>query len=87
MFTTIFTFPIHVALHMFEFLASTAKVKREEEDEKKILTVCTTKFGRKYHMRNCFYIKGHMIDIPMDEAKRRGYVACKMCEKSINEKK
>ncbi|MDO4799173.1 MAG: hypothetical protein Q4A52_01495 [Bacillota bacterium] len=42
-------------------------------------TVYITNTGVKYHRDGCFHLRKSKYGIPMDEAKARGYEACKNC--------
>lgn len=54
-------------------------------------TVYITETGKKYHAKNCRLAKTGKKGIPLKEAKKLGYKACKMCKadeiKAIEEKK
>lgn len=42
-------------------------------------TVYITKTGKKYHKEYCKSLRKSKIPINIDEAKERGYTACKIC--------
>jgi hypothetical protein len=42
-------------------------------------TVCITRTGEKYHRCSCRYLRLSSFKITMDEATRRGYTACSVC--------
>lgn len=50
-------------------------VKTEEKT-----TVYITKFGSKYHRGSCRYLSKSKIPISIEDAKARGYGACKVCK-------
>ncbi|CCG55777.1 Endonuclease/exonuclease/phosphatase [Brachyspira pilosicoli WesB] len=47
-------------------------------------TVYIGKTGKKYHRENCRTLRGNKYPISIQEAKERGYTACKVCKPPMN---
>lgn len=56
-------------------------IKKEvEENKDKGIIVYITDTGKKYHREGCRYLEQSKIEISLEEAKRRGYEPCKVCD-------
>lgn len=68
---------------VFASLQSEAIARRigiwKVEEQQKQITVYITKTGKKYHRYGCRYLQKSCIPISLDEAKRRGYTPCSVC--------
>ncbi len=60
--------------------ATQTKIAETKVTEKKSKTVYITDTGKKYHSDGCRYLKKSKIPISLDNAKARGYGACKVCK-------
>ncbi|MEI0606844.1 hypothetical protein R4K48_07755 [Brachyspira pulli] len=47
-------------------------------------TVYISDKGKKYHRENCRTLRGNKYPISIQEAKERGYTACKVCKPPMN---
>lgn len=45
----------------------------------KITHVFASSHSKKYHTKNCKYYNDTMIKLPLDIAKKNGYIPCKIC--------
>ena len=76
-------------LKIMEFMTTKEAVKElleelerpdlTEEEKKQIKYVYTTNNGKKYHRKNCTYLKDSCIEISLDSAIKQGFEPCKKC--------
>lgn len=52
----------------------------EREEAAQNVTVYVTQHGRKYHRKDCQYVKGGAIPVTLEEAKAKGYTPCLRCK-------
>lgn len=50
----------------------------------KIVHVFASSHSKKYHSKNCKYYNDTMIELPLDIAKKEGYIPCKICNHKKN---
>jgi hypothetical protein len=60
-------------------VGATAQQTQTPKPAPKVQTVYITKTGKKYHQDSCRHLAKSRIEIPLADAKKRGYTACAVC--------
>ncbi len=57
-----------------------ARAQSDRQSSDDTLTVYVTKYGKKYHLKDCQHVRGKGIPMSRKEARAKGYSSCSRCK-------